>query len=204
MTSADDKLKEPRYSPDDWKQLAECLEILELSDDLADKLRILAQNYFILADIEREPEPEELSWRPLLPGRSKRRNALQKVAKAARALKGALADPAIVLRREEEKLPDIDLEVLDELAAAADKTREQIPGKGSDPKDARITFVRHLAGIYEQVTQRPATRGHDPISGVDDSRFLKFVEAALEPLDPDALTGLDHVVRDVTSSQRRK
>ena len=204
MTSAGDKLIKPRYSPDDWKKLAERLEVSELSDDLANELRIAAQNYLILADIEREPEPDERWWRPLLPGRSKRRKALQKVAKTARELKGALADPAIVLRREEEKLPDIDLEVLDELAAAADKTREQIPGKASDPKDARITFVRHLAEIYEQVTQCPVTRRFDPISELDCGPFLDFTKAALKPLDESALKGLEHDVRRVVAERSAK
>ena len=201
MTSADDKLIKPRYSPDDWKKLAEHLDVSELPDHLADKLRIAAQNYLILEDIEREPEPDERWWRPFLPGRSKRRNALQKVATAARALKRALADPAIVLRREDEKLPDIDLEVLDELAAAADKTREQISERGSDPKDARISFVRHLAEIYEQATQRPATRRHDPLSGLDYGPFLEVSKTALRPLNASALKGLEHVVGRVTAER---
>lgn len=204
MTSADDKLIKPRYSPDEWKKLAEHLDVSELPDHLADKLRIAAQNYLILEDIEREPEPDERWWRPFLPGRSKRRNALQKVATAARALKRALADPAIVLRREDEKLPDIDLEVLDELAAAADKTRKQIPGKGSDPKDARISFVRHLAEIYEQVTQGPVTRRFDPISELDCGPFLDFTKAALKPLDKSALKGLEHDVRRVVAERSAK
>ncbi len=191
------------YSPADLSQIAKVLGISKLSAKHTSRLKNAALTYLFLAAAEPKPGTSDNSP-PILPSRSAQRKALQRVAKAARALKAALEDQALIFLEEREKILLSDPECLDQLAILADKEAEQIPGGGSDPKLARLVFVRRLAEIYEDITQRPARRQHDPMSGLDSGPFLEFTKTALKPLNKDALKGLEHVVRRVDEERSSK
>ena len=191
------------YSPADLSQIAKVLGISKLSAKHTSRLKNAALTYLFLAATEPKPGTGKNSRR-LLPSRSDRRKALRRVAKAARALKAALEDQALIFLEEREKILLSDPECLDQLAILADKEAEQIPKGGPDPKLARLVFVRRLAEIYEDITQRPARRHHDPMSGLDSGPFLEFTKVALKPLNKFALKGLDHVVQQVDEERYPK
>ena len=203
MTSCQDETPRPPYSPADLCQIAKVLGVSKLSVEHTSGLKNAALTYLFLAATEPKPGTSKKSQR-LLPSRSARRTALHRVAEAARALKAALEDQALIFLEEREKILLSDPECLDQLAILADKEAEQIPGGGPDPKLARLVFVRRLAEIYEDITQRPARRQHDPMSGLDSGRFLEFTKVALKPLNKDALKGLEHVVRQVDEERFSK
>ena len=191
------------YSPADLSQIAKVLGISKLSAKHTSRLKNAALTYLFLAAAEPKPGTSD-NLPPILPGRSARRKALQRVAKAARTLKAALEDQALIFLEEREKILLSDPECLDQMAILADKEAEQIPKGGPDPKLARLVFVRRLAEIYEDITQRPARRQHDPMSGLDSGPFLEFTKAALKPLNKYALKGLEHVVRQVDEERSSK
>ena len=195
----DDRIDSP-YDPEDLALLASKVGLSALSPKHAGELEHAALYYFFEAELEAKPGSGE-KWRPLLPSRSEQRTALRRIAEAARSLKIALADQAILFLNKKYQLPALKAKVLDELAAAADRAAEQVPRGGADPKLARIKFVRQLAEIYEGITQQPATRQHDALSGLDCGPFLDFVRAALKPLNPSALKGLEHDVRHVAEER---
>ncbi len=203
MTSCRIEPPQPPFSPADLSQIAKVLGISELSAEHTSRLQNAALGYLFVAGTEAKPGASDNSP-PILPSRSERRKALQRVAKAVRALKAALEDRALSFLEERDKLSVSDPENLDQLAATADRAAERIPLGGADPKLARLTFVRNLAVFYEDVTPRRATRGHDPMSGLDSGRFLEFTKAALKPLNKDALKGLENVVRQVSEERSSK
>ena len=193
-----DETVEPIYGPGDLSQFAKIID-QSLTAEHTERLEKAAWVYRFLAGLERKPGPDD-DWYRILPSRSERRKALQRVAKQARALKRTLKDRAITFLGKDQKLT-FDTQSLDDLAEAADLAVGQIPLGGADPKEARIFFVRLLADIYEDATPRRATRRHDPISGLDCGPFLEFVQAGLRPLDASALKGLEHDVRRVAAEQ---
>jgi hypothetical protein len=72
-----------------------------------------------------------------------------------------------------------------------------IPTGGGEPKLARHHFIRALADIYYDVRGVEPKRRHDPVHVRDYGPFPDFVRAALKPLDPGALKGVEHEVRAV-------
>ena len=198
-----DKISEPPYGPDDLKHLAEVLDVSVLSPSHIEQLQGAARGYILLTEIERKPGPDE-DWEAALPNRSTRREALKNVATAARTLKEALEDRAIVFLDEVDKLPVSDTVFLDELSQAAERATERIPLAGADPKDARITFLRCLADIYEDVTGQEPTRRHDYTSGLDYGPFLDFAKSAITPFYPEALKGLEHDVHKVVAERHER
>ncbi len=194
-----DETIEPIYGPGNLSQFAKIIDIPPLTAEHTEQLERTAWVYRFLAGLERKPGPDD-DWDRILPSRSERRKALQQVAKQARALKRTLKDRAIIFLGKDQ-LPAFDTQSLDDLAEAADLAAGQVPLGGADPKEARITFVRLLAEIYEDAAQRPATRQHDPFSGLDCGPFLEFARAALKPLNASALKGLEHDVRRVAAER---
>ena len=203
MTSCQDEPPQPPYSPADLNQIAKLLGISKLSVEHTSQLQHAALTYLFLDATEPKPGARKNSWR-LLPSRSARRKALQRVAKTARALKAALEDQALIFLEEREKKLLSAPECLDQLVILADREAEQIPKGGPDPKLARLVFIRRLAEIYEDITQRPARRHHDPMSGLDSGPFLEFTKAAFKPVNKGALKGLEHVVRQVDEERSSK
>ena len=203
MTDDHDRLFDEPYSPEVLGRFDEILGVPALSDDQIEALHRAAQMYIFIAETEAKPGASE-KWRRFLPTRKERRKALQRVAEAARALKDALENQALLFLEKKDKLPAPDPSALDALAATAVKAAERIPGGGDDPKLARNTFVRRLADIFEDATPHPATRRHDGISGLDYGPFLEFAQAALKPLNARALKGLEHDVRRVAEGRSAK
>ena len=203
MTDSQDQPPDPAYSPEDLRQFARTLGIPDLSPAHIKQMESAALGYLFLDLTEANPGASE-KWLRLLPTRKERRNALQRVAKAARALKDALENQALIFLEKKDKLPAPDPGALDALATTAVKAAERIPGGGDDPKLARITFVRRLADIFEDATPNQATRRHDGITGLDYGPFLEFAQAALKPLNARALKGLEHDVRRVAEERSAK
>ena len=94
------------------------------------------------------------------------------------------------------KLPEL-LPKLDEIATKYTKGRREkhLP---------RYVFVKALAHIYEKGGQGRPTRRHDGHKGRDYGPFREFVLACLEPLDPEAVRGIDDVIRKVATSWEPK
>ena len=173
MISIDDDLSGPFFKADDLDRIAYALNVSVLSAEHIEKLEQAALRYRLNYFVEEKPGPDD-KWRGELPTRNEQRKAL-----------------------DSDLLPKFDTDSLEKLAKAADHTAKKIKGGGEDPKLDRITFVCQLAEIYEDITQKPATRQHDPMSGLDSGPFLDFAKAALKPLNAPTLKGLEHVVRQV-------
>jgi len=195
VTDDHDRLFDEPYSPGGLERFAEILGVPALSDDQIEALYRAALGYIFIAEYEGKFRPDD-HRPPFRPSRKEQGKALKRVAKAARSLKDALADRALMFLGDDQR-PVFDADALDELARTADKAADDLPKGGPDPELARIVFVRDLVPIFEAVTQQRATRRHDPDSALDYGPFLDFAKAALKPLNPGALKGLDHVVRKV-------
>lgn len=196
-----DETGEPIYGPDDLRKFAKIIG-RSLTTEQIERLERAAWEYRFQAELKLKSGPDD-DWSRILPSRSELRKALRRVAKDAQALKRTLRDQATLFIGRDGRL-EFDTQSLDELTEAADLAATQISSAGPDPKEARRTFVRDLADIYEDAAQRRATRRHDPISGLDCGPFLEFAQAALKPLNASALTGLDHVVREVAAERSAK
>ena len=195
MISIDDDLSGPFFKADDLDRIAYALNVSVLSAEHIEKLEQAALRYRLNFFVEEKTGPVD-NWRGELPTRNEQRKALHRVSEAALELKDALEDRVIHFL-DSDLLPKFDTDSLEKLAKAADHTAKKIKGGGEDPKLDRITFVCQLAEIYEDITQKPATRQHDPMSGLDSGPFLDFAKAALKPLNAPTLKGLEHVVRQV-------
>ena len=203
MTDYLDRAVEPPYGPDDLEHLAEVLDVPVLSPSHIEQLKSAARVYILLTESERKPGPDE-EWKAALPNRSARREALKKVATAARTLKVALEDHTIVYLDEVDKLPVSDTAFLDELSQAAERAADRIPVAGADPRKARITFLHHLADIYLDVTGQEPTRRHNYNSARDYGPFLDFAKSAITPFYPEALKGLEHDVHKVVAERHKR
>ena len=200
MTSSDDELRKPRYSPDDLKQLATILGVPNLSAEHTEQLQTDAVNYLIMKEIEpKKPGIEKawLSW----PRRSERRKAIREVAKAARKLKEALRDQTLLFLDDDQQ-PKFDTQSLDDLAEAADEAAGQIPRTGADPKHARPAFVSCLGQIFMEVIGKRPTLSRDRF-GKPCGLFYEFVEAALGRLDQHAVQGVESDVKKVVARLAR-
>ena len=197
MTGSRDEARYPPYGPKHLADIAEALEVPALSAEHSEQLQDAAQYYLLLAGAEAKPKSDRL---PIFASKRERRSALRRVAKDARALKKALEDRAITEVRNK-LLDKADPDALDELATIAERLANEIPKGGPDPKVARFYFVKNLSEIFEAVKQRPASRRHDPLTGLDDGLFLEFARTALRPLNPAALKGLEHEVRDIVTQR---
>lgn len=186
----------PPYGPDELKRFAEILGKSNLSKSCADQFQRAALAYEFMADTDRSRTT-----------RAQRRKAYKRIETAAQELRDALdtADPMIVDGKP--RLPISDTRILAELVKDAKEASERVPPTGPDPEQARTVFVRDLASIYMHVTKRQPGRIAKYKEGSFEKEYGPFrdlVVAALEPLDPDASTGINDVIRKVLRERSRQ
>ena len=189
------------YAPDDYGRMAEALGIPELSAAQMEELGNAAHRYWI--DIKLEIEPGQRDGPARFPSQSKRRMAVERVAKVARRLQAALDDPALYEHRGRWPVPKKGS--LEDLASAADETAHFLAQETGERPGGRPTiagrrnFVRELATLFEECTGHRATRRFDSIEEKECGPFLDFVKAALGPVRESSLTGIENVVREIAA-----
>ena len=156
----------------------------------------------MLVDIGRAAERYVMlvSFEPMLPGRSERRKKLRKVAKLAKELGAELRE---LDARATNQLFGCGVDEIEVLAVSATEAADLVPRGGGDPKTARIWLVRDLAEVFEANTGERPIRSSDPALNELErwGIFGELVCAVLEPLDPKAIGGLDHVIRDALQAR---
>ncbi len=160
---------------------------------------------------------------PFRPGRRQKREALKRVAEAARRLSSASAheverhrnrlNQALDARelwftdldKQRANLDLSDPADVERLAQIAESVADQIPKTSHEPKPARKVFIRELVPIFKSITDQRAGRrvrqreaNHSEGSQSEEyGPLLDFVCAALKPLNPSALTGVDADIKTV-------
>lgn len=188
MNDSDDIPPEPEYTADDLQRFAAIIGVPDLSPELAKRLKSAALGYWFLTEVEKDR-----------PTRSEHRKALKRITKSALELKTAMECRAAILFKDQDALPIIEPDTLEGLAKAADEASDRIPKGGANPKNARKFFVEKLGQIYFAATGNRPTLSRK-LTSEPTGGFYEFVEAALRPLNPHAIAGLEHDVRKVVKS----
>jgi hypothetical protein len=175
------------YGEADLQQLAKTLAVDVLAPEIADRLQQAAQAYLFAVLVDRDPSRKEKH--KVLQGAAKKLRAIVRGAHAVLADLDKLDAPTSQALKS--------LGALIGFAEAMEQLAETIPKSGGDPERARHHFVEALRGIYHDARGEVPKRRHDPVRRKDYGPFLDFVCAALTPIDPGALKGIEHVVRAV-------
>ena len=183
------QLLTPAFGSDELKRIAEILGKPKLSKNYAERFQRAALMYEFMAGSD-----------PLRATRAQRRKAFKRVEKAALELKDAIGSVALMFIDDKLSLPMSDTRFLAELAKKAREAAKRVPPTAPDPEQARTMFVRDLASIYMDVIKRKPTRIAKYEEGYfaeESGVFRELVVASLEPLNPDALKGINDLIRKV-------
>lgn len=188
------------------RHLAEELaKLLRTADPGADakiyvpRIAKAARDYLFLKEFEGE----------ISRGRAAKRKALKEAANAADRLANTLnlleISSAKLLERYSRLPMDLPntITASRELANAAKTTLERIPERGGEPRFARAWFCYDLTKIWhEAIGRKPGRRvrkvsvdEHGPLQSEEYGPLQDLVIAALEPIDPEAKTGVEHDIR---------
>ena len=208
----------PAYSEANLAEICAALRVAKLSDEQRKKLERARLVYILIrgTDPNTKDDPNPISVRPT---RSQHRKALKRVADSARALASApahlkdthrgrleraLTSHNLLLTELMSRRGEFDLtndEDVVKLAELAETERARNPPKGPEPKLARLHFIGELVSIFHDVTHSsPGRRVRQVSLGYGDTSeeygpFRDFVCAALEPLNPNALRGVDKDIK---------
>ena len=218
----DDDIREQGYRETDLASIAESLGDSTLPGEQVERLQKAASVYDLMyatdAKTKKDDDPT-----PFRPGRSQKREALMRVAEAARRLNSASAHEVERHRKRLNQALDVralwftdldkqraNLDLSDpadvkRLAQIAESVADQIPKSSHDPKLARKVFIRELVPIFKSITDQRAGRrvrqreaSHsEGFQSEEYGPFRDFVCAALKPLNPSALTGVDADIKTV-------
>ena len=183
------QLLTPAFGSDELKRIAEILGKPKLSKNYAERFQRAALMYEFMAGSD-----------PLRATRAQRRKAFKRVEKAALELKDAIGSVALMFIDDKLSLPMSDTRFLAEFAKDAKEAAKRVPSTAPDPEQARTMFVRDLASIYMDVIKRKPTRIAKYEEGYfaeESGVFRELVVASLEPLNPDALKGINDLIRKV-------
>ncbi len=183
------QLLTPAYGSDELKRFAKILGKPKLSKNYAERFQRAALVYEFMAGSD-----------PLRSTRAQRRKAFKRVERAALELKDALGSVALMFIDDKLSLPMSDTRFLAELAKDAREAAKRVPPTAPDPEQARTMLVRDLACIYIDVKKKKPTRTAKYEEGYfagESGVFRELVVASLEPLNPDALKGIDDLIRKV-------
>ena len=196
------------YTESDLAEIAMSLGVDAFTDAQVRDLQRAAVIYQLVdaGDYQTEADNDPAAIRP---GRKAQRKALRKVAEVAQQLvglpeeqrkfqrwklDGAVKSRGLWFTGLYERHQGFDLSSptdLEKLAEIAQALAEHIPLTGPEPKQARLVFIRCLIPFYESITGRRATRRVRWDTSAEYGPLRQFVCAALEPIDPDALKGVD-------------
>lgn len=180
------------YSDEDICKIADAISLLCLQPETIDKLERTADSYKVLLF------SYEYSLR-----RKEKRLILAKMAISARFIAQSWKNfDACTIHA----LPALNV-TPDELKTFALKTirkANRLPRRGANPKMARLKFIEEVAHLFVELTGKEPTRSVDPTTSKERGQFRTFVVAALEPLDKDALKGVNHGIRQVIEERAGK
>ncbi|CCQ74494.1 hypothetical protein [Magnetospira sp. QH-2] len=191
--------KEPIYSEADFRKMAEMLGVLEIPEAIRADMDFDAS--FFAKSLKYDYEGSEPDLGKLTPGVT--RKSLEKIKHHADGLIQALVGPGLPFDEDREFYRPILTDELIELSRHAEEAQKQAPKGGPQKKVARLFYIGLLAKTFNRLTGERPTRVHDPILGEDKGPFLMFVRAALEPISPKSLKGVEHDVRKVIAELKK-
>jgi hypothetical protein len=170
------------YSKSDIQQLAKAIGVSSFTPEVAYLLQLAAKCYQLQSILDRDPS------------RSERRKNLSQVARDARALASSLETLSAVT---DQALDNCRVygDDLVALAESAEQAATRIPRGGGDPKHARRHFVEKLTHIFSIVAGKRPARRYDASKGGEYGQFADFVRAALRPLKPRAVQGVESDIK---------